>query len=70
MINPVRFERETQHHQHLQHAVLSTHKHMAAAVTLQRRATMLREDQKSNKNFLLKMLAGNGFLPALRKKIL
>lgn len=33
VINPFRFEWQTQHHQHLQHAVLSTHKHMAAAVT-------------------------------------
>lgn len=60
MINPVRFERQAQHHQHLQNAVLSTHRHMAAAETLQRRATMLREDQKSNKNPSLKMLAGKG----------
>lgn len=70
VISPVRFKRQAQHHQHLQHAVLSTQGHMAAAATLQRRAIMLGEDQKSNKNFSLKMLSGKGLsLPALWKII-
>lgn len=58
VINSVRFERQVQQHQHLQHAVLSTHEHMAGAVTLQRIVIVLGKDQNPTKNFSLKVLAG------------
>lgn len=58
MVNSVRFERQVQQHQHLQHAVRSTHEHMAGAVTLQRIVNTLGKDKNPNKNFSLKVLAG------------
>lgn len=58
VINSVRFRRQVQQHQHLQHAVISIHKHITGTVTLQWIVIMLGKDQKPNKNFSLKVLAG------------